>query len=96
MLLVCKTSFLCFRCRVAPVGVFAIAWLGTKDYCRNVLNKIRGRIAGLAHRAKVRLAALAQRAKHCRRRRPDRATSGHEMKSELRTDADDLKRSLMA
>ena len=78
-----------------PVGVFAIAWLGTKLHFGNVLEFCR-RSADLARTAKLRLAAFVLRAKVRLCMRSERMQSGHEMKSELRTDGDDLKRSLMA
>ena len=92
----CDIIFIFYRCRFLPVGVFAIGWLDTKVHFGDVLKKISGRLDGPARRAKVRLAAVMQRATLCCRMRPDRAPTGHEMKSELHKDTDDLKRSLMA
>jgi hypothetical protein len=67
------------------VGVYVIVWLRTKLCSGNVLQGI-----GLC------LNILVQRAKGCIRKRSKEAPSGLEMKTDRRSDTDDLKRSLIA
>jgi hypothetical protein len=79
-----------------PVGVFAIAWLNTKVHLGNLLKDIGRRIAGMKKAVTRPFAALVHRAKVCTRKRTEQAPSGREMQTERRSDADDLKRSLIA
>jgi hypothetical protein len=67
------------------VGVYAIAWLRIKFRSGDMLQGVCTRITG-----------LVQRVKGCIRKRSEEAPSGREMKTDRRTDADDLKRSLIA
>jgi hypothetical protein len=67
------------------VGVYAIAWLRTKLRSGNMLQAICTRVTG-----------LVQRVKGCIRKSSEEAPLGREMKTGRRTDADDLKRSLIA
>jgi hypothetical protein len=83
------------RCRFLPVGVFAIAWLNTKYHLGNLVKDIGRRIEGLANSVTPQFAALAHRVNRCFRR-TEQAPSSHEMLTERRSDADDLKRSLIA
>ncbi len=65
------------------MGVYAIALLRTKHRSRNVLQGICTRITG-----------LLQRAKGCIRKRSEEAPEGREM-TDRRTEADDVKRSIL-
>jgi hypothetical protein len=81
--------------RFLPVGVFATAWLNTKFHFGNALNDIWRQIAVLINRVTPRFEALVHKAKCCFRR-TEQGPSSREMRTERRSDADDLKRSLIA
>jgi hypothetical protein len=73
---ICSRSL---RCRLLPLGVYAISWLQTKFHFEKLLKDIGGRVAGLAHRTKRHLAVIVQRVKRRMNRTTQQSLQLHEL-----------------
>jgi hypothetical protein len=75
-----------------PVVVYALAEVHSKNGFEHI-----GRcVAAFAHRSQLQFAALVVRARLCFGRRTQQTSVTREMKTQRHSDAEDLKRSLIA